>query len=133
MDKHIHKGDVIFALVLAYFLCSYRFLEIDPATFGWARALQLVFWYGIIAASFEIIFVLVSCLRQKPLFGNRKMAFFAWKRVLPIAFVISGASVACYYFMLPEPTTLQIYILITEFVVGFLAIVLYFYSLVKRK
>lgn len=133
MDKHIHKGDVTFALVLAYFLCSYRFLEADPTRFGWNQILMLLFWYGIIAVSLEVIFVLVSCLRQKPLFGKRKMAFFAWKRVLPIALIISGVSVACYYFMLPEPTTLQIYILIGEFVVGVIALLLYFYSLVERK
>lgn len=133
MDKYIHKGDIIFALVLGYFLCAYRFVEIDIENFGWGDAVRLICWYGIIAVSLEVIFALVSCLRQKPLFGKRKMAFFAWKKVVPLAIIISAISVASCYFTHDNLGTPQYYILAGEFVAGIAAVMLYFYSLVDRK
>ncbi len=135
MDKFIHRGDISFALLLAFFLTWYRVLDTAQSVgFTLLGIARLVMGFALVAVLLEIVFALVCYLRRKPLFGKKMSAFFSWKRIVPVSMLISGGGTVfyCLYLSSPfSPTTTAT--LIVGFIMGTLLTMLYFYSLVERK
>lgn len=135
MDRYIHRGDITFALLLAFFLTWYNVLGTAQRTgFTTLEVARLVVGFAMVAVLLETVFALICFLRKKPLFGRRKSAFFSWKRTLPVSVLVSGLSTVFYYVYLPSPLGHAATLLLAAgFVTGILLTMLYFYSLVERK
>jgi hypothetical protein len=135
MDKYIHRGDIAFALLLAFFLTWYNVLRAAQSTGFTALGIaRLAMGFALVAVLLEVVFALVCYLRQKPLFGKSKSQYFAWRKVLPISALISGCGTVFYYIYLPSPLGLATKVtLAVGFVAGMLLTMLYFYSLVEKK
>lgn len=135
MRAYIHRGDIHFALLLAFFLTWYRVLAIVEASILTPLNIaRLAINFVAIATMLEVIFGLICYLRKKPLFGRAKSRFFSWKRTLPVSAVISAAGILFYYFELATPIAGQtIWALVIGFAIGTILTMLYFYSLVEKK
>ncbi len=134
MMKFVHRGDILFALLLAFFLCWYNVLNlIYLGHCSWLAVARLLMTYIFVAMMLEVMFALISYVRGHPLFGNHKMTFFSWRLVLPIALLFSAASTLFYFISLPVLTTPLTIGLVTGFVLGTILTTLYFYSLVEKK
>lgn len=131
MKQYLDKGDACFALLLAVFLNWYESMHITEYT--WTLAGRLAGNMVYLFVMLEVALVALHYLRGKPLFGRAKSQYFEWSRTLPLSILISGGYALFYYFYLPSPLAeAQVMTLIVGAVLATCALMLYFYSLVKR-
>ena len=135
MNKYIHRGDILSAVLLAFFLTWYNVLgtaqnsELTPLNIA-----RLAMGFAMVAVLLEVVFALICYLRKQSLFGRRKSAFFSWKRTLPVSVLVSGGSTLFYYIYLSPPIASGTWaLLFAGFILGTLLTMLYFYSLVEKK
>lgn len=135
MKQYIHRGDITFAMLLAFFLTWYNVLGVAQHGMLTGRnILRLVVSYITVAVLLEVVFALVYYLRKKPLFGNAKSLYFSWARTLPVSLIISACSSLFYYIYLPSPIQgLTLLLIAAGFVVSLVLTMLYLYSLVEKK
>lgn len=135
MKQYIHRGDIHFCLLLAFFLTWYRVLDtLQSATLSGIVIARLAMNFVAIAVMLEVIFALLCYLRGKSMFGKSTLPYFDWKRILPISMLITAGSQVFYYFHLPSPLAAPtMWGFVLGFVAGTLLTMLYFHSLVKRK
>lgn len=127
----IYKGDIFFALLLAYFL-SWGY-ALGMADYSWLNVGRLLMHFLFLAAMLGLLLTLVSYLRGKPLMGRAKSAYFSWGRVLPVSIFLSAAYVLFFWLMLPKPLeNRHWWTLLILFIGGCLALLLYFYGLVQK-
>lgn len=132
MDKYIHRGDIAFALLLAFYLTWYNVLGCVHQLTG-INIARLGLHFVTVFVLIEIVFGLVCYLRKRPLFGKAKSLFFSWKRIVPISVLVSGGSTLFYYCYLSSPIDSQtLLFLLIGFVAGTILTMLYFYSLVEK-
>lgn len=130
MKQYLNKGDACFALLLAVFLNWYEAMHITEYT--WVLAGRLAGNMVYLFVMLEVALMALCYLRGKPLFGRAKSQYFEWRRTLPLSILISGGYALFYYFYLDELSRDQVMTLIVGAVLATCALMLYFYSLVKR-
>lgn len=132
MSKYFHRGDMVFSLLLSFFLCWGRALQMVPVSV--LNVLRLLSLVLVVAVLLEIVLALVAYLRGgKGLFGRRASVFFFWRRSAMVSVSVSAFFTLFYAIFPPsgvvETPWLRLAVL---FVLGVVAGMLYLRSLVKR-
>ena len=126
----IYKGDYHFALTLAFFLSWGKALAMPQLT--WHAVGRVLTHYAFIGCMLILLFALIASLRDKPLFGRAKSTYFSWGRVVPATLVLAAVYALFYILYLPAFSNMQWWTLLVLFVIGWVVLILYFYSLVAK-
>lgn len=133
MQKYIHRGDIAFALLLAFFLCWGAALLVEPVSV--LNLVRLVWRFLLVALLLEVVLALVACLRGgKGLFGRKASSFYFWQKAVGAGVVVSALFTAFYAIYLPAAYVCTHWLrLVVLFVLGVAAIMFYLRSLVKKE
>ncbi len=132
MSKYIHRGDIAFALLLAFFLCWGAALMMEPVSV--LNVARLAWRLLLMAVLLEVVLALVAYLRGgKGLFGRKASMFFFWRKSLSISVVVSAAFTLFYAIYLPSAYVFEHWVrLAVMFVLGVGAGMVYLRSLVRK-
>ena len=126
-----YRGDIFFALLLAYFLIWGAVLAMPD--YSLLNVGRIAIRFALLSVMLAVLLMLVAYLRGKPLFGRSKSMYFSWGRVLPLSVIVSGGYVLLNWLSLPSPVEARQWVaLLVLFVFGCIVLMLYFYSLVQK-
>lgn len=133
MLKFIHRGDIAFALLLAFFLCWGAALLMEPVSV--LNVVRLAWRFLLVALLLEMVLALVAYLRGgKGLFGRKASSFYFWQKAVGAGVVVSVLFTAFYAIYLPTAYVCAHWLrLAVLFVLGVAAIMFYLRSLVRKE
>lgn len=133
MQKYIHRGDIAFALLLAFFLCWGAALMMEPISL--LNMVRLAWRFLLVAVLLEVVLALVAYLRGgKGLFGQKASMFFFWQKAIGAGIVLSALFAAFYAIYLPWAYVCAHWLrLVVLGVLGVAAVMLYLRSLVRKQ
>lgn len=132
MKNYLGHGDIVFSIILAYFLTWGNALNLN--TFGW-REFLVILWAALV--NFTTIVALlwiVSRFTKKALFGNKRAYYYPTRIMLRISLaVVAVFGILNYLTGEHEMTTQRIVTYAIGYVLGVAVFMVCFYFLIIKK